>query len=118
MPKVLDNPTLIKIGKKFNKTSAQVCLRWALQKGLCILPKSITPSRILENINVIIAIEVCLFHLIICNKFNFKVFDFNLSEEDMNEIKKLDCNMRLLVGMEGYIFSLEIMNLLCINLDF
>lgn len=49
---ILDNEDLIKIGDKYNKTAAQVALRWSIQKGFNPLPKSVTPSRIVENIDI------------------------------------------------------------------
>ena len=52
MPALLENETLIRIGKKYNKTSAQVCLRWGVQKGFAVLAKSVTPSRIVDNSQV------------------------------------------------------------------
>lgn len=61
------------IAEKYNKTVAQVCLRWSLQKGHLPLPKSVTPSRILENT---------------------KIFDFELDEEDMNLIDNLNNNFK------------------------
>ena len=54
---------------KYNKTIAQICIRWVLQKGFLPLPKSVTPSRIIENANV---------------------FDFEISEEDMAAIDKVE----------------------------
>lgn len=57
------------IAEKYNKTVAQICLRWSLQKGHLPLPKSVTPSRILENT---------------------KIFDFEIDEEDMNFIDNLN----------------------------
>ena len=60
-----------KIGKKYNKSSAQVILRWLIQRGVIIACKSTHIERMEEN---------------------FKVFDFELSSEDMEEIKKLDSN--------------------------
>jgi len=48
----LDNDILRQIGKKYKKTSAQVCLRWSVQQGFAVLPKSVTPSRIVENSQV------------------------------------------------------------------
>lgn len=63
------NPTLGKIGKKYGKSVAQVTLRWMIQRNVVVIPKSVTPSRIQQN---------------------FDVFDFELSQEDMNAIKQLD----------------------------
>lgn len=65
------NPTLEKIGNKYGKTPAQVMLRWAIQRDIIVLPKSTHKDRMIQN---------------------FNVFDFELSLDDMNEIKKLDTN--------------------------
>jgi diketogulonate reductase-like aldo/keto reductase len=62
---IFDIPELGNIAQKYNKTVAQVALRWSLQKGYLPLPKSITPSRIVENT---------------------KIFDFTLSEDDIKII--------------------------------
>ncbi|KAH8424339.1 aldo/keto reductase family protein [Aspergillus melleus] len=61
----LNEPVLKTIGKKYNKSPAQVMIRWSLQKGFVPLPKSATPGRIQENADV---------------------FDFELSEEDMKSL--------------------------------
>ena len=66
---LLDNPIFTKIGKKYNKTNAQVILRWHIQKGYIIFPRSRNPDHIAENINI---------------------FDFSLTEEEMSEIDNLD----------------------------
>ncbi|KAK9668745.1 hypothetical protein RND81_13G083300 [Saponaria officinalis] len=50
---ILTDPVVLKIAEKLNKTPAQVALRWGLQSGHCVLPKSITESRIKENSNVL-----------------------------------------------------------------
>ncbi len=71
---LLDNEDLKKIAEKNNKTVAQVILRWHLQEGFCVIPKSVTPSRIEEN---------------------FKVFDFELSDDEMNVVRSLDTGKRL-----------------------
>ena len=68
---MFDNEILIKIGKKYNKSSAQVILRWLIQRGVIIACKSTHIERMEEN---------------------FNVFDFELSSEEMDEIKKLDSN--------------------------
>ncbi len=66
---MFENPVLNEIGSKYNKTAAQVILRWHLQRGVIIIPKSTHIERMLENLNV---------------------FDFTLSEEDMDSITALD----------------------------
>lgn len=71
---ILQNDVLIAIGKKYNKSPAQVAIRWGVQRNLVMLPKSTTESRILENA---------------------QVFDFTLSDEDMASIKALDQNLRV-----------------------
>ena len=65
------NETLVNIGKKYNKSAAQVILRWLIQRGVIIACKSTHVERMQEN---------------------FDVFDFELTDEDMNNIKKLDSN--------------------------
>lgn len=71
---LLNNESLKSIAEKHNKTVAQVILRWHLQEGFCAIPKSVTPSRIEEN---------------------FNVFDFELSEDEMNIVRSLDTNKRI-----------------------
>ncbi|KAL4778518.1 NADP-dependent oxidoreductase domain-containing protein [Aspergillus varians] len=61
-----DEPVLKELGGKYGKTSAQILIRWSLQKGFVPLPKSETPLRIKENADV---------------------FDFELSEEDMAKLE-------------------------------
>jgi 2,5-diketo-D-gluconate reductase A len=66
---MFSNPVLIDIGKKYNKSVAQVILRWLTQRGIVALAKSTHKERMEENINI---------------------FDFKLSDEDMNKIATLD----------------------------
>ena len=63
------NPTLVEIGQKYGKSSAQVALRFLLQSDVVVIPKSTHKERMEQNINV---------------------FDFTLSSEDMAAIRKLD----------------------------
>jgi 2,5-diketo-D-gluconate reductase A len=66
---VLEDPTINQIAEEVGKTSAQVVLRWHIQRGDIVFPKSVTPSRMREN---------------------FELFDFELASEDMNSITALD----------------------------
>lgn len=66
---LFDNLVLASIGTKYGKTTAQVMLRWHIQRGVVVIPKSTHIERMEEN---------------------FNVFDFALSEDDMTEIAKLD----------------------------
>ena len=63
------NPVLEEIGKKYGKSVAQVALRWLVQRGVIIIPKSVHIERMEQNLNIL---------------------DFTLSDEDMAEIAKLD----------------------------
>lgn len=66
---IFTHPVLSGIGEKYGKTAAQVALRWNIQRGVVVIPKSVHKARIEQNIDV---------------------FDFKLSDEDMAEISKLD----------------------------
>ena len=66
---VLDDDTITQIAEKVGKSAAQVVLRWHLQRGDIIFPKSVTPSRIEEN---------------------FQIFDFELDADDVDKITALD----------------------------
>ena len=57
---------------------AQVILKWQIQRGVIVIPKSVTPSRIEEN---------------------GKLFDFTLSEEDMKTLASFECNGRVVIPM-------------------
>ncbi len=63
------NPVLAEIGAKYNKTVAQVILRWHMQRGVIVIPKSTHKERMKEN---------------------FDVFDFTLTDEEMNAVAMLD----------------------------
>lgn len=71
---LLKNDALVAIGKKHGKTPAQVVIRWHVQLGHMVIPKSVTPERI---------------------KANIAVFDFELSADEMNAIDSLDAGNRM-----------------------
>lgn len=71
---IFHNELLASIGKKYNKTIAQVILRWLTQRGVVAIPKSVRKERMKENFNSL---------------------DFDLSAEDMEAIKSLDTNASL-----------------------
>ncbi len=66
---IFAHPVLSKIGEKYGKTAAQVALRWNVDRGVVIIPKSVHEERIIQNMNI---------------------WDFKLTEEEMNEIAALD----------------------------
>ena len=66
---IFNNETLTKIGEKYNKSAAQVILRWNIDRGVIVIPKSTHEERIAQNIDV---------------------FDFRLTKEDMDAISALD----------------------------
>ncbi len=66
---IFQNETLLSIGKKYNKSPAQIILRWLIQRKIVAIPKSVFKERIKENYNI---------------------FDFELSTIDMDAIKTLD----------------------------
>ena len=70
---LLSEPTLLHLGEKYGKTPAQVIIRWHLQNDLIVIPKSVTPERIVENISVA---------------------DFELSFADKKAIDALNLNER------------------------
>ncbi|MDE0801950.1 MAG: aldo/keto reductase [Acidimicrobiales bacterium] len=70
---VIDDATLSEIGDRLGKSAAQVTLRWHLQRGDVVFPKSTTPERVEENMDI---------------------FDFELAVEDMDRIAGLDRNER------------------------
>uniref|UniRef100_T1E2T9 Putative aldo/keto reductase family n=1 Tax=Psorophora albipes TaxID=869069 RepID=T1E2T9_9DIPT len=69
-----EDPQLVSIAEKYNKTPAQILIRYQIQRGHVVIPKSVTKSRIQSN---------------------FEVFDFELTEDDMALITSFDCNGRL-----------------------
>uniref|UniRef100_A0A672YR23 alcohol dehydrogenase (NADP(+)) n=2 Tax=Sphaeramia orbicularis TaxID=375764 RepID=A0A672YR23_9TELE len=77
-PVVLDEPVIAALAQKYNKSPAQIILRWQTQRGVVTIPKSVTESRIQENI---------------------QVFDFTLEAEEMQTISALNKGWRYIVPM-------------------
>ncbi|MGL4394145.1 MAG: aldo/keto reductase [Brevinema sp.] len=71
---LFQNEQLLEIGNQYGKSVAQVVLRWLVQRNVVVIPKSVNKDRIQQN---------------------FEVFDFELSEKDMNTIKIIDLNESL-----------------------
>ena len=71
---VFDQPLIHKLAVKYGKTAAQIVIRWHLDTGLIVIPKSITPARIKEN---------------------FAVFDFRLEKKELSDMATLDTGSRL-----------------------
>ena len=66
---IFTHPVLTEIGKKYGKSAAQVALRWNIERGVVVIPKSTHKERMEQN---------------------FDIWDFTLSKEDMEKIAKLD----------------------------
>jgi 2,5-diketo-D-gluconate reductase A len=79
---VLDDETIAGIAERHERTPAQVILRWHLQLDNIVIPKSVTPERIRENI---------------------EIFDFELSDEDMAEFARLDSGERIGPDPESFV---------------
>ena len=70
---IFEEPTLVELADKYNKSVAQIILRWDLQNGVVTIPKSVTKNRIEENIDI---------------------FDFELTNKDMSRISALNQDKR------------------------
>lgn len=81
---IFTHPVLTKIGDKYGKSAAQVALRWNIQRGVTVIPKSVHKDRMEQNINV---------------------WDFELSAEDMAEIAKLDLGHSEIVNHDDPAFT-------------
>ena len=70
---LLKNNVVVELAQKIGKSPAQVCLRWAVQRGIAVIPKTSNPDRLIENASV---------------------FDWELSADDMTTLNKLDAGRR------------------------
>ncbi|XP_008824668.2 aldo-keto reductase family 1 member A1-like, partial [Nannospalax galili] len=77
-PVLLEEPVVLALAEKYGRSPAQILLRWQVQRKVITIPKSITPSRILQNI---------------------QVFDFSFSPEEMKQLDALNKNWRYIVPM-------------------
>jgi len=74
-PQLLEDPKIKAIAEKYKKSPAQVLLRFQTQRGVCVIPKSVTPSRIKQNLDL----------------------NFTLRDEDMATIHSFDRNHRFCI---------------------
>lgn len=74
VPDLLDNPVVLSIAEKHNKSPAQVLLRYIIESGITVIPKSTNENRLKANIDV---------------------FGFELTDDDKNELSELDAGIRL-----------------------
>ena len=72
--RLFTNEKLISISKKYNKYPTQIILKWNIQQGRCVIPKTANPERL---------------------KDNFNIFDFMISDEDLNIIDSINENVRV-----------------------
>lgn len=80
---VLDHNIIVQLAEKYQKTPAQIVLRWDLQHGVVTIPKSVTKSRIIDNANL---------------------FDFELSAQDMEQIDSINSDKRIGADPDNFDF--------------
>lgn len=73
-PQLMEDKKVVAIAEKYKKSAAQILIRYQIQRGLVVIPKSVTKSRI---------------------ESNFDVFNFELTADDVKTIDSFDCNGRL-----------------------
>ncbi len=74
IPQLLENKVMIEVAKKYDRTVPQIAIRWLIERGIVVIPKSVTESRIIANYNV---------------------FDFSLDEDDMQAIRKVNTGRKI-----------------------
>lgn len=75
----MEETIIVGLTKKYRKTPAQILIRYQTQRGIIVIPKSVTKERIEKNI---------------------QLFDFTMTEEEMKMIDSMDCNRRLCAEIE------------------
>lgn len=80
---VLSNPVITHIAQKYGKSPAQVVIRWDVERGIIVIPKSVHKDRLIENISV---------------------FDFQLTKDEVKQITSLNKNMRLGADPDNFNF--------------
>lgn len=80
---LFDNPILTSIAEGHGKTTAQVMLKWNIERNVAVIPKSVNPTRL---------------------KSNLEIFDFSLSDEEMKQISTLDKNKKGFVNPDNKLF--------------
>ena len=80
---LLENQTILTLAQKYNRTPAQIVIRWHLQRGVVVMPKSVHQERIISN---------------------RQVFDFTLLDEDMDVIQKLNRDLRVGSDPDNFTF--------------
>lgn len=80
---MLENEVMLDIAKKYNKTVPQIAIRWLMDRGVIVIPKSVNSERIAQN---------------------FNVFDFELNKEDMALIKTLNKGVKMFPEMDNITF--------------
>lgn len=82
MPNVLQEQVVTKIAEKHKKSAAQVILRYLIQKDIVVIPKSINPQKLRQNL---------------------QIFDYNLDSEDVKAMEDLDRDMDGLIFHHGFL---------------
>lgn len=90
-PSLMEDPKVRRIAQKYGKTSAQVLIRFQIDRGVVVIPKSVTKERIVDNMNV---------------------FDFKLTADEIKELESFDrgfrfCVLEWIKGHKNYPFSVE-----------
>lgn len=80
---ILSNPVILKLASKYNKSAAQIVLRWNLERGVIVIPKSVHRERLAENIDIL---------------------DFELTNNEIEAISNLNKNLRLGSDPDNFIF--------------